>query len=328
MGQSRSSKLLGGGVVALLLTIPASPSLSASCPCTPQSTSITSNFNGTKIAQGRFIWFNSVLKVTGAGSTPVTINFTNQTIQFTANNVPYTLSVPDAMVTFDPGAPKATTVFNTATNTWETVSLPGLGGNTFLSGLTFQVPFNFPGGINPVTWSGQFTSSAGVSINWKWAAAVYTTFSTDYNALGVKPVDDNRASIYKNFDHAGTPENFKAFVTGGARGGGGLNYTGSYSGTASVTCQSCTTTSTSTTSTTTTDAPTTTTTTSPATTSTTTTTTKTPTTTTSTTTTTTSTSTTTTPAPTTTTSTTTTEAPTTTTSTSTTTTTSSTSTTT
>jgi len=61
----------------------------------------------------------------------------------------------------------------------------------------------------------------------------YTSFDTDYNALGVKPVDDNKASQYQNSDHAGTPENFKMFVIGGATGGGGSNYTGSYSATGS-----------------------------------------------------------------------------------------------
>jgi hypothetical protein len=65
---------------------------------------------------------------------------------------------------------------------------------------------------------------------------VYTNFSSNYNALGVKPTDDNDASIYHNSDHAGTPENFKPFVIGGARGGGGSNYTGSYSGTGGITC--------------------------------------------------------------------------------------------
>jgi len=52
---------------------------------------------------------------------------------------------------------------------------------------------------------------------------------------GVKPVDDNQTSNYQNSDHAGTPESFKASVTGGATGGGGSNYTGSYSPTVSVT---------------------------------------------------------------------------------------------
>ena len=35
----------------------------------------------------------------------------------------------------------------------------------------------------------------GVTVSWKWAAAVYTSFSTDYNALGVKPVDSNTLSV-------------------------------------------------------------------------------------------------------------------------------------
>ncbi len=73
------------------------------------------------------------------------------------------------------------------------------------------------------------------SLNWQFAAAVYNSFTTTYSSLGVKPVDSNTASQYKNSDHAGTPENDKTHVVGGAMGGGGSNYTGSYSATASVT---------------------------------------------------------------------------------------------
>jgi hypothetical protein len=158
------------------------------------------------------------------------IRFTGQTI--TSAN--FTLSVLDATVIFDPAATTATTTFSGGM--WVTrVPSSGLAGNTFLSALAYQVPGNLPGGINPVTWSGTISSDTpGVSVQWKWAAAVYTSFSSNYNALGVKPVDDNKASQYKNSDHAGTPENFKSFVIGGARGGGGSNYTGSLSGTAAV----------------------------------------------------------------------------------------------
>src|SRR5258708_13791470 len=67
-----------------------------------------------------------------------------------------------------------------------------------------------------------------------WAKTAYSVFSTYYNAIGVKPVDDNKESQYQNSDHAGTPENFESKVTGGATGGGGSNYTGSYSGTVSL----------------------------------------------------------------------------------------------
>src|SRR5207253_2356795 len=60
----------------------------------------------------------------------------------------------------------------------------------------------------------------------------YTSFSTDYNALQVKPVDDNHLTSSSN--PAGTPQAFKTHVVGGARGGGGSNYTGSLSGTVAV----------------------------------------------------------------------------------------------
>jgi hypothetical protein len=99
------------------------------------------------------------------------------------------------------------------------------------------VPATIPGGLNPVTWSGTITSDKpGVTVNWQWGAGVYTSFNSNYTALGVKPVDDNDASIYHNSDHGGTPEIYKQNVIGGARGGGGSNYTGSYSGTGAARC--------------------------------------------------------------------------------------------
>jgi len=203
----------------------------------PGESSIVSNFNGTAIPGGSFIWFSSVLKASGLGSQPVRVFLRAASVQFTAGGATYNLPVPDATITFSPTATSATTSFNSSKNAWIT-NLPstGLAGNSFLSGMTFPVPANgLPGGINPVTLSGTFYSDTrGVSINWQWAAAVYTSFSADYHTLNVKPVDDTSASVYKNSDHAGTPEAYKTFVTGGARGGGGSNYTGSYSATASV----------------------------------------------------------------------------------------------
>jgi hypothetical protein len=112
--------------------------------------------------------------------------------------------------------------------------------------LAFPVPDSFAnaGGRvkGPVTWQGAFSSSTdAMTISWKWGAAVYTHFSTDYNLLGIKPTHSN-SCVYPNSDHAGTPQGvdpstgvmFKNFVTGGARGGGGSNWTGSWSGTVSV----------------------------------------------------------------------------------------------
>jgi hypothetical protein len=199
-------------------------------PPTCPRASIKSNFNGTAIAAGNKIWFNSVLKAKGAENGG-TIDFRNQTITFSANGTPFSVSVPNGRIVFSTSATTATTTFSGGQ--WTTTVPAGFGDDVFLSGVAFTVPAGgLPGGINPVTWQGDFTTSNGVSLNWKWGAAVYTTFGSN-GALGVKPTHSTSLDQYHNGDQAGTPENFKQFVIGGARGGGGANATGSYSATGS-----------------------------------------------------------------------------------------------
>jgi len=224
-------------VVLLCTAIMLASSAAAQSTCSPSSTNI-SNFNGTPIASGNFIWFNANFTASGIPSTGATITFNASTINFTADQ-PYTVNVPNAKITFDPNAVCASTSFDTATNTW-TTTVPLAGSDEiFLTGVAF--PVTASGRVQgPVTWQGSFTSdTAGISVAWKWGAAVYKAFSTDYNVLGIKPTH-TRACLYNNSDHAGTPEGvdpnsgqpFKDSVTGGARGGGGSNWTGSWSGTA------------------------------------------------------------------------------------------------
>lgn len=217
-----------------------------SCPLCLVPSQNSSNFNGTAIPAGDYIWFNANFTASGIPGTGATIFFQSSTIQFTANNNNYNLQVPNAQITFSPSATCSTTSFDTATNTWITV-VPVKGDDEiFLSGLAYPVATGgLPGGINPVTWQGSFGSDvSGVSIQWKWGAAVYSTFTTNYNTLAVKPGHQTSCS-YNNGDHAGTPEGidpnsglpFKDFVVGGARGGGGSNWTGSWSGTNNVNLQ-------------------------------------------------------------------------------------------
>ncbi len=205
------------------------------------TSTITGNFNGTAINQGDYIWFTGVLTVKGLGSSPTTVYVSHASVTFTANNQTYTLKVPGSAITFSSATTTATTDYVLLKPTflgkgWKTqLQFSGLAGNDLMTAVEFKVPSGgLPGGIKDVAFTATFSSYApGLTVNWQWAAAVYTSFDTDYNALGVKPVDDNKASEYKNSDHAGTPENFKPFVTGGASGGGGSNYTGSYSATGS-----------------------------------------------------------------------------------------------
>lgn len=205
------------------------------------TSSITANFNGTAIAQGDYIWFTGALKVQGLGSGPTSVYISRASISFSANGTTYTIAVPSSEITFSSSTKVATTEFVQLNPLflgmgWETdLQLSGLAGNDLMTAVQFKVPSSgLPGGIKNVTFTATFSSyTPGLTVNWQWAAAVYTSFDTDYNSLGVKPVDDNKASIYQNSDHAGTPENYKTFVIGGATGGGGSNFTGSLSGTGS-----------------------------------------------------------------------------------------------
>ncbi len=200
----------------------------------PSVSMITSNFNGTAIQAGDYVWFSSVAKVQGVGSTPVTVNVTDQTIAFTSNGTSYDLTVPDTTIVLNPATTAASTSFGAGG--WSVSAPTHFSGNVFLSGLGWQAVNGLSGGsVKNITWTGDFTTNtAGVSVNWQWAAAVYTEFTSNMSGVQVKTVDDNHEDVYQNSDHAGTPENFKSFVTGGARGGGGSNWTGSYSATASV----------------------------------------------------------------------------------------------
>jgi hypothetical protein len=153
-----------------------------------------------------------------------------------------TVPVPDAFITFDPSVKVATTTFDTVNNVWR-MSFPpsGMAGNVFYGGAAFKVPVTgLPGGIKNVDWTGTFTSdTTGLTVGWQWHAANYSNFTSDYNSIAPKPTDDNKASIYKTSDQAGTPEGpatgiaWKSFVVGGGSGGGGANYTGSGSSTIS-----------------------------------------------------------------------------------------------
>ena len=124
-----------------------------------QNTStITSNFNGTSIAAGDSIWFNSVMKVSGVPSAGATITVSGATVQFTANNVSYDLPVPDAVIAFSSSASTSTTIFDAVHNQWNTTVPVSYSGNVFLAGLSEYLSAALPGGINPVNWTATFYS--------------------------------------------------------------------------------------------------------------------------------------------------------------------------
>jgi hypothetical protein len=203
---------------------------------TTSSVETDCNFNGTAVACPGYIWFIAVGKLNSPNAAPVTIYTTNQHIQFTADGVLYNLSVPDGQTTYDASATTATTTF-TGTGNWSTLIPPGTSGNQFFAAYAWPVPCpgGLPGSVKPVAWTATFYSDKpGVTVSWTWSAAAYTQFASDLSLVEVKAVDDNHYPPFANSHHAGTPENYRSFVTGGATGGGGSNWTGSLCSTHSV----------------------------------------------------------------------------------------------
>ncbi|MEO6670308.1 MAG: T9SS type A sorting domain-containing protein [Ferruginibacter sp.] len=217
-----------------------SGTIAAAQPCNTgcnYTSSITQNFNSTSISAGKTIWFNSALKLYRCGTATVNITVTNAKITFKRNGVLVTVSVPDSRTSFVYGTSIATTQFTNGK--WVTVS-PSytFDRNLFMSGVAYTVPSGgLPGSIKDVKWTADINiDQPGVEIKWKWGAAVYSQFSTNNSALGVKPIDWYLQNYYFNADKAGTPENYKSRLVAGGTGSGGSNYTGNYSSTRTISC--------------------------------------------------------------------------------------------
>lgn len=212
-------------------------------PCTATATN-SSNFNGTSVPAGTYIWFNAHFKANNVPRNGVTIDFTNGNISFAAGGTSYSLAVPNAKITFSSSASCTSTTYDSVTNTWMTTVPISGDDEIFLTGLAWPVPSGgLPGGANPVNFSGTYsseTSAPGLSIQMQWSAAAYSSFTTDYNALQIK-AGHQTACGQNNGDHSGTPEGvdstntpWKKYLVGGPRGGGGSNFTGSWSGTLNI----------------------------------------------------------------------------------------------
>jgi len=195
------------------------------------NTAIHGDLSLASIASGDTLWFSSSgLKVQGLPTNQtVKLYVTNASISFTANGSAYNnLPVPNAVITFSPTATSASTTWDAANNRWSTL-VPTSSVNTnstihtFFDGVAFPVPTTFSNGIQNVSFQAAYsTTSTGLSFNWQWGAAVYSSFG-DNSTLAVNPLDGT--------DPAGTPESYKSSLQFGDLGPG---YVGMYQGSTSV----------------------------------------------------------------------------------------------
>jgi hypothetical protein len=187
-----------------------------------QTVSIQSNFNGTAIPAGSYVWFNSQLTPSNIDPNGGNIFVSNASLNIAGTVYP----LPNAIISYEPNPPAPSlpsTTYDAGSNTWIT-RIPGPPQASFMTGYPIQFPVGLAGGQNPVTFTATFsTSFLHVSGSFQWAAAVYTQMPSDLNQLGVQVVEGQF--------HAGTPVNYRQFVIGGARGGGGSDFTGSSSAT-------------------------------------------------------------------------------------------------
>lgn len=174
---------------------------------------ILANVNGAPLPGGT-IWFNANFRATGAHDGTY-LQFQGGFVQFASRGNDQILHVPNAVVTFSASVTCPSTTYDASTDTWQTtVPLKGTE-EIFLSGFALPVPASgFPGGLPQVSWSESFASNTpGISMQWRWSAEVFSSFSTDYNSLGIKPAQPE-ACARNQGDPAGRPENFTRFTVG------------------------------------------------------------------------------------------------------------------
>jgi hypothetical protein len=194
---------------------------------------ICGNFNSQNPGNG-YVWCNAHLNCTPGKA--CTVYCKNATVTLTCNDGnTYTYPVPDCQINFSPSCSTGSCVFNGTT--W-TTTLPCAGDSQiFLSGCGIPWQSDFAN-CHSVCWTGTFScSTPGVNCNWQWGAACYNNSNLgNCGNISVKPCQ-NTPCGYPTGDQAGTPENCKSSCQGGACGGGGSNYTGSWSSTGSFSCQ-------------------------------------------------------------------------------------------
>jgi hypothetical protein len=192
---------------------------------------ICGSFNSQNPGNG-YVWCNAHLNCNPGK--PCTVYCKNATVTFSCNNGHvYTFPVPDCQVKFT-NCSSSSCQFNGAN--WNT-TIPCAGDDQiFLSGCGIPWQSEFAN-CHSVCWTGVFCcDTAGVNCNWQWSAACYNNSNLgNCGSVNVKPCH-NVYCGYPSGDQCGTPENCKSSCQGGGCGGGGSNYTGSWSSTGSFTC--------------------------------------------------------------------------------------------
>jgi hypothetical protein len=194
--------------------------------------STSQDFNETPISKGSWILFSSELSVQGTKA-PMLLEMRQSLITFSVGQTHYAIQGPNMRLELNDGH-AVRLHFPPFGDRWRLTAPYAATGRDFLNSVAYQTSKQLPGNITHVTWSAKFYGKGGREIKWQWGAAVYSELTSRYGKLEVKALDDAHYPPY-NTNRAGTPEAFKEYVTGGATGDGGDNYTGTMSSPVTVT---------------------------------------------------------------------------------------------
>jgi len=206
---------------------------SFACVIPPSGTAIPGNpvsWNGFTAPAGSVVWINAHLDPKNVPTNTITtVAFTGVTL--VVNSTTYAL--PNGTVVFDPTVSTPMTVVN-PDGSWTTTVNPATSGDIFFDGQAIPVDSNMQNGghgntTSTLSFSTNSTDNA-LDFSWQWSAAVYTSWPGNA-AANIEPVQANGL-------HAGAPQNTAVQKTliQGPRGGGGSNFTGSWSGTGTGIC--------------------------------------------------------------------------------------------
>jgi hypothetical protein len=212
---------------------------SCTIPATSEIISSTSwNQFNVPVGMAPVVWVHAQFKPTGVPTdTASMVQFTG--VWFVLNGMSYPM--PNGTVIFDPTASwTSATTFTPSTGTpgtWTTTINPNnISDENFFVGAAIPVDMMIAGGGQATI---QFTTQSddtGLSFSWQWSAAAYTFWPMNWNQAMIQPYHGNGPT---GSQHADTPDNtlVQKSLIQGPRGGGGSNFTGSWSSTGQGACQ-------------------------------------------------------------------------------------------
>jgi uncharacterized repeat protein (TIGR01451 family) len=193
---------------------------------------ICGNFNSQNPGGG-WLWCNA--HISGTPGKKVTVFCQNASVTLNCTDgKSYTFPIPNGQINFSPTCTVASNWFDGTQ--WNT-TLPCAGDDQiFLQGCAIPWQSDFAN-CQSVCWTGVFScDTAGFACNWQWGAACYNNSQPACGSICPKACHKTscpNGQYYSPSDNAGCPENTKPYCVGGATGGGGSNWTGSWSGTGS-----------------------------------------------------------------------------------------------